>query len=201
VVAHKLTDCRVSIATIVQIASLAENLTRADQTRAMIRPVVLQQIVMNLSILTAVVLGLHSFISNLTAGGFGVEVRGSTNESSETHGRSRRPTNSSKATSTRQDATQPQYSRDHQSRIHELDSRLRADEATRNSVWAQHEESNEWEDSDGRSHSSQENIIMQTVTWQVSRHTAPSSQPIGKMGQTPPRGEPSEASARNFVTQ
>ena len=50
------------------------------------KPVIMQQIVMNLSILAAVVLSLHNFITNLTAGRFGVEVHESTDERSKTSG-------------------------------------------------------------------------------------------------------------------
>jgi hypothetical protein len=70
----------------IQIALLVEGLTATDQTRVMMKPVIMQQIVMNLSFLAAVVLGLHNFITNLTAGRFGVEVHESADERSKTSG-------------------------------------------------------------------------------------------------------------------
>jgi hypothetical protein len=186
------------VATLVQVASLAESLKAGDQTRNNIKFVILQQIVMNLSLLTAVVLGLHGFIANLTAGGgFGVEVRDSTNDhSNASNGRSRVATGVSKASSRPQNSRHAHSSRDRRPRVRKMTSGFRPDKAATSSAWVQHEEANDWEDSDGRSHSSQENIIMQTVTWQVSRDAASSSSPSGCQEQT---GESREASARNFV--
>jgi hypothetical protein len=167
----------------------------------MMKPVILQQIVMNLSILTAVVIGLHNFIGNLTAGGFGVEVRGSSNgRSNVTSRKTRQPTNISKASSRPHEGIHVRSSQSPQWRMYDDSSHARADEELRNSAWAKHEEGPEWEESDGRSHSSQENIILQTVTWQVSRHEAASHPPIGYEGKTPPhQAEPREANAREFV--
>jgi hypothetical protein len=192
---------RVCIATIVQVASLVHSLRETDQTRAMIKPVILQQIVMNLSILTAVVIGLHNFIGNLTAGGFGVEVRGSSNgRSNVTSAITRQPMNISKASSRPHEGIHARSSHSPRWRMHEDSPHAPADEALRNSAWAKHEEGPEWEESDQRSHSSQENIILQTVTWQVSRHEAASHPPLGYVGKTPPPdGEPREVSAKDFV--
>lgn len=198
---QELTPSRVCIATIVQVASLAQNLRKADQTRAMIKPIILQQIVMNLSMLTAVVIGLHHFIGNLTAGGFGVEVRGSSNGiSNVTSGITRQPMNISKASSRPHEGVHVRSSHSPDWRMYDDSSHTRADEALRNSAWAKHEEGPDWEDSDERSHSSQENIILQTVTWQVSRQDASSHPPIGFVGKPAlPEAEPREANARDFV--
>lgn len=191
----------VCIATIIQIASLSRGLTGVDQTRAMMRPVILQQIVMNLSILTAVILSLHGFISNLTAGGFGVEVRGSTNELSQgSYGRPKRPTNPSKPIS------RPHHGShvDHRSRVREDRSDLRPDKANKSQAWARHEHANGWDDSDRRSDGSQENIIKQTVTWQITRNAAGSGASRGhgydELQNLPPDGEQKEIWARNFLT-
>lgn len=167
----------------------------------MMKPIILQQIVMNLSMLTAVVIGLHHFIGNLTAGGFGVEVRGSSNGiSNVTSEITRQPMNISKASSRPHEGVHVRSSHSPDWRMYDDSSHTRADEALRNSAWAKHEEGPDWEDSDERSHSSQENIILQTVTWQVSRHDASSHPPIGGVGKTPqPQAEPREANAREFV--
>jgi hypothetical protein len=176
-------------------------LRKADQTRVMMKPVILQQIVMNLSILTAVVIGLHNFIGNLTAGSFGVEVRGSSNgRSNVTPAITRQPMNISKASPRPHEGIHARSSHSPRWRMYEDSPHTRADEALRNSAWAKHEEGHEWEESDQISHSSQENIILQTVTWQVSRHEAASHPPIGYVGKTPPPdGEPREINARDFV--
>ena len=170
IVLRRLTASRVCIATILQVASLAQSLTKADQTRAMLKPVILQQIVMNLSMLTAVVVGLHNLIRNLPAGGFGVEVRGSSNVLSNTTSvRTRQPVNISKASSRPHDGRPACSSPTPRRRTYDESSHARADEALRNNAWANRQEGPEWGDSDERIHSSQENIISQTVTWQVSR--------------------------------
>jgi hypothetical protein len=202
VVVRRLTASRVCIAIILQVASLAQSLTKADQTRAMMKPIMLQQIVMNLSMLTAVVIGLHNFIGNLTAGGFGVEVRGSSNGlSNVTSGRTRQRFDVSKASSRPHGGIRARSSHTPEGQMYDDSPHTRADEALRNSAWAKHEEGPEWEDSDERSHSSQENIILQTVTWQVSRQEASSHPPIGHaVGHSPPHGEAREANARSFVT-
>jgi len=198
---RRLTASRVCIGIIVQVASLAQSLRKEDQTRAMMKPVILQQVVMNLSILTAVIISLHNFIGNLTAGGFGVEVRGSSNgRSNVTSGITRQPMNISKGSSRPHEGIHARSSHSPQWRMYDDNCHTRADEALRNSAWAKHDEGHEWEDSDERSHSSQENIILQTVTWQVSRDEAPSLPPIGHVDKTPlPHGEPREANAREFV--
>lgn len=164
----------------------------------MMKPVILQQIVMNLSILTAVVLGLHSFIANLTAGGFGVEVRDSTNELSNTsYGRSRLAIGVSKSASRHQEGSNAHSSHRRLSRVRRDGEALRPQQVAESTAWAQHEE---WEDSSRRSHSSQENIIMQTVSWQVSRDATASRSSSGHAEQGLPSHErPQEASARNFV--
>jgi hypothetical protein len=193
---HELTSSRVCVAALVQVASLAGSLKAGDQTRTNMKFVILQQIVMNLSLLTAVVLGLHGFIANLTAGGgFGVEVRDSTNDhSNASHGRSRLATGFSKASSRPNNGRHEHSSHEHRPRVRKMGSGFRPDRTATSSAWVQHEEADDWEESDGRSHSSQENIIMQTVTWQVSRDVASASSP----SQTP-HEEPGEVSARNFV--
>lgn len=198
---RRLTASRVCIAVILQVASLAQSLTKADQTRAMMKPVMLQQIVMNLSMLTAVVIGLHNFIGNLTAGGFGVEVRGSSNGlSNVTSGRTKHRFDVSKASFRPHGGIRARSSHTPEGRMYDDSPHTRADEALRNSAWAKHEDGLEWEDSDGRSHSSQENIILQTLTWQVSRQEASARPPIGHVvEQSSPRGEAREANARSFV--
>jgi hypothetical protein len=151
--------------------------------------VILQQAV-NLSILTAVMLGLHGFVANLTAGGgFGVEVRDSTNElSNPTYGRSKLATGVSTGSSKPQDGSHVHSSIDGRSRVRRMGSSFK-----------QHEEADEWDESDGRSRSSQENIIRQTVTWQVSRDGIASNSLSGSVDTTLPHGEPREASAMTFV--
>lgn len=169
------------------------------------QPVILQQIVMNLSILTAVVLSLHSFFANLTAGRFGVEVRESTNElSNASYGKSKQATAAREAPSKPCPGSHIHSSHDLPLRAYKDDPGLRPGVANKSNAWAQHEEANDWEGSDRRSNGSQENIIKQTVTWQVSTHTAVSSASRGdheELLQTlPPNGELREARARNFVT-
>lgn len=195
---QKLIASRVCVATIVQISSLAGSLTATDQTWAMMRLVVIQQVVMNLSILTAVVLGLHSFIANLTAGGFSVEVRDSTNElSNASYGRSRLATGVSKTSSRVQRGNHPHSSHRRLSRVRRDGEAFRPHQVAESTAWAQHED---WEETGRRSHSSQENIILQTVSWQVSRDVTASTSPSGHQEQTlPSHEEPQEASARNFV--
>jgi hypothetical protein len=174
---------------VIQITFLSPGLTAADQTRAMMKPVIMQQIVMNLSILATVVLSLHNFITNLTAGRFGVEVHESTDERSKTSGaRSRRRTVVSKS----QD--------DSRLRAREPSANFRSGKSNRSKAWAQ---ANEWEDSDRVSHGSQENIIMQTMTWQVSRNDeAVGSSVPGREAEleTPPlEREVGKARARNLL--
>lgn len=148
------------------------------------KPVIMQQIVMNLSILLAVVLSLHNFITNLTAGRFGVEVHESTDERSKTSGGgSRRQT----AISALQADSRIHFSHDHLLRLREASSGLRPGRANKSKAWAGAEERDEWESYDQASHGSQENIIMQTMTWQVSRDEAASSAANGEAElQTPP---------------
>jgi outer membrane scaffolding protein for murein synthesis (MipA/OmpV family) len=144
---------------VIQITFLNPELTAADQTRGMMKPVIIQQIVMNLSILAVVMLSLHNFITNLTAGRFGVEVHESTDERSKTSGaKSRRRTVVSKA------------QHDSHLRPGESSASFRPGRSNKSKAWAQAGEASEWEDSDRVSHGSQENIIMQTMTWQVSRN-------------------------------
>ena len=154
----------------------------------MMKPVIMQQIVMNLSILAAVVLSLHNFIANLTAGRFGVEVHESTDERSKTSGgRSRRRTMVSK----------PQQ-QDSRLRARESSTGFRPGRSNKSKAWAQ---ASEWEDSDRVSHGSQENIIMQTMTWQVSRNEPGSSLPSREAElETPPlERESGKARARNLL--
>lgn len=171
---RKLTVSRVCIAIMVQIAFLAQGLKGTDQTRAMMKPVIMQQIVMNLSILTAVILSLHNFIASLTAGRFGVEVHESTNESSKTSGgrSGLRP-----VVSASQSDSGIRSSHSHRLRVRESNSGFRLGRANKSTAWAGAEETDEWEIYDRASHGSQENIIMQTVTWQVSRNEPGSNEP------------------------
>lgn len=173
----------------------------------MIKPVVLQQIVMNLSILTAVILSLHSFVANLTAGCFGVELRDTTIDlSNSSKGRSR-PSSNRNASANR---TLPRLCRDHRSHaIRDLLSRdnndgsgFGLDQASKSKAWAYHGEANEPEDSDRRSEGSQENIIKRTVTWQVSTDAGSADASRGEDdSQTMSvEGELREARARPFVT-
>jgi hypothetical protein len=174
---------------VIQITFLSPGLTAADQTRGMMKPVIMQQIVMNLSILAAVMLSLHNFITNLTAGRFGVEVHESTDERSKTSGaRSRRRTVVSK----------PQH--ENHLRPGEPSAGFRPGKSNKSKAWAQ---ANEWEGSDRASHGSQENIIMQTMTWQVSRNDeAVGSSVPGREAEleTPPlEREVGKARARNLL--
>jgi hypothetical protein len=190
-----LTVSSVCIATVIQIAFLAPGLTATDQTRAMMKPVIMQQIVMNVSILAAVVLSLHNFITNLTAGRFGVEVHESTDERGKTSGgRSRRRTVISKA----QHDSRTQHSQDHRLRARESSAGFRPAKSNKSKAWAQ---ASEWEDCDRVSHGSQENIIMQTMTWQVSRNEPGSSVPSREAGlETPPlEREAGKVRARNLL--
>lgn len=165
----RLTESRACIAAIVQIYFLSKGLAAADQTRAMMKPVMMQQIVLSLSILTAVVLGLHGFVGNLTAGRFGVEVRDSTAERSfASYGNSRKATRASKAISDRHRGTNTYKSHINHPPAPEASSSLKPDNGCESHAWARHEEASGWDESDRGSHGSQENIIKQTVTWQVS---------------------------------
>jgi len=195
---NQLTTSRASVATLIQIAFLAESLTATDQTRATIKPVIMQQIVMNLSILTAVVLSLHNFITNLTAGRFGVEVHESTDERSKISGaRSRRQN----VVWTPQHNSRNRYSQDHRLRAGESSAGSRPGRGNKTKAWAQAGEANEWDDADRVSHGSQENIIMQTMTWQVSRNEPGSDVPSREMElETPPlEREAGTARARNML--
>ncbi|KAK3686559.1 hypothetical protein LTR37_019698 [Vermiconidia calcicola] len=195
----ELTANSVCMVTIIQIVSLAQRLTGTDQTRAMITPVVLQQIVMNLSILTAVLLSLHGFIANLSAGGFGVEFRESSNGSGNgLYGKTKRYVDGSKGFSRR---GHNQSTRDRQSRDREDGADLRPDGVGKSHAWARHEEATDLEDSDRRSDGSQENIIKQTVTWHVSSNADVSSVSRGdeELQALPPSGELRAARTRNFL--
>jgi hypothetical protein len=189
---------RVCIATVIQITFLAKGLTATDQTRAMMKPVIMQQLVMNLSILAAVVLSLHNFITNLTAGRFGVEVHESTDEHSKTSGaRTRRQT---VASAPRQN-TRVHSPHEHRLRARGSSAGFRPGRSNKSKAWAEAGEPNEWDDSDRVSHGSQENIIMQTITWQVSRNEAGSSVPSGEAEfETPPlEREGGTARARHML--
>lgn len=199
----------VCIATVVEIASLARGLTATDQTRAMMEPVILQRIVMNLSILTAVILSLHNFIANLTADGFGVEVRESTNELSNPsyYGKSRQHSGASKVFKRSDPDSHTHFSShlscDYQGRVHANRSSLRPDQMKKSTAWAQRNELSELEESDRRSEGSQENMIKRTVTWKVSRNASSSSVARGQ-GDEPPgvshSGVAREARVREFLT-
>ena len=195
---RKLIVSSVCIATVFQIAFLAPGLTATDQTRGMMKPVIMQQIVMNLSILAAAVPSLHNFITNLTAGRFGVEVHESTDERSKTSGgRTRRHT---VASAPRQE-TGVHSSHHHRVRARGSSAAFRPGKLNKSTAWAEPREPNEWDDSDRVSHGSQENIIVQTVTWQVSRNEAGSSLPSREAElETPPlEREVGKARARNML--
>jgi hypothetical protein len=184
---RKLIVGRVCIATVIQIAFLAEGLTATDQTRGMIKPVITQQIVMNLSILAAVVLGLHNSIANLTASRFGVEVHESTDENrSKTSGGGTRRRQT--VTSNPGHNSRIHHSQDHRLRVRKSSTGFRPGTSTNNSkAWALAREPSEWDDCDRASHGSQENIIMQTMTWQVPSDEAGSREPNREAElQTPP---------------
>jgi hypothetical protein len=186
------------VATVVQIAFLAPGLTAADQTRAMMKPVIMQQIVMNLSILAAVMLSLHNFITNLTAGRFGVEVHESTDEHSKTSGG--RTIRQTVASAPRQDA-RVHSAHDHRLRVRGSSAGFRPGRSNKSKAWAEAGEPNDWDDSDRASHGSQEKIIMQTITWQVSRNEAGSSVPSREAElETPPlEREGGTAMARHML--
>lgn len=173
----------------------------------MIRPVVAQQIVMNLSFLTAVILSLHGFFANMTAGRFGVEVRESGYELSQaSNGKLKASSGSNKAISKAKSGLQHNsgHSR-HEGAGERLRVRedglktpgLRPDLVDRTKAWVRHEEEGDWEDR--RSDGSQENIIRQTVTWQVSRNAPVGSQAEDEGQPMPLSGELHETRARNFL--
>ena len=176
---------------VVQIVSLADALTAVDQTRAMIQPVVLQQIVMNLSVLTAVVLSLHGFFTNLTTGRLGGEVRDTSHQISEVSSEKGRRTNVSRKVLSSVKA-------DRATTLQEIDSTvasLRPDLVHKGNAWATRKEESDWED--GRSEGSQENIIQQTVIWQVSRNERGGLRDEDELQMLPVSGE---TRARNFLT-
>lgn len=159
---------------------------------------------MCLSIITAVVLSLHGFFTNLTSGRFGVEVRETSHEmSGGSYG------NKNKGTGTGTGSKKP-FSRPHHSSGHSAHERgdnrlssrengsktpgLRPDLLSKNKAWARHEEENDW--SDRRSDGSQENIIRQTVTWQISRNSP--NPRVEDEVQTLPGAQ--ETRERNFLT-
>lgn len=200
----RLTESRVCIAAIVQTIFLSEGLAAVDQTRAMMKPVIMQQIVLGLSILTAIVPSLHGFVGNLTAGRFGVEVRDSAAERSiASYGLSRKALRASKAISDRHHGTNTHKSHINSPQTPEASSSLKPDNGCESHAWAQGEGPSGWDESDRRSHGSQENIITQTVTWQVSTNTPPPGRT--RADQRAQRlaldGELfDKASARNFVS-
>ena len=138
------------------------------------------------------------FITNLTAGRFGVEVHESTDERSKTSGgRTRRHT---VASAPRQE-TGVHSSHHHRVRARGSSAAFRPGKLNKSTAWAEPREPNEWDDSDRVSHGSQENIIVQTVTWQVSRNEAGSSLPSREAElETPPlEREVGKARARNML--
>lgn len=162
---------------------------------------------MNLSILTAVILSLHGFFANMTAGRFGVEVREtgyelsqasngkakSSGGSNKVFPRARSGLQHSSGHSAHEGASEGLRVREDGPKI----TKLRPDLVDRSKAWVRHEEENEWEDH--RSDGSQENIIRQTTTWQVSRN-APEGCRAEDEGQTIPlSGELRETRARNFL--
>lgn len=173
------------------------------------KPVILQQIVMNLLILTAVILSLHNFIANLTASGFGVEVRESTNERSNPfyYGESRQHSGASRAFK-RSDPDSHTHLSSHLSRNDEVRvdanrSSSRPDQMNKGNVWVHRDELSELEESDRRSKGSQENIIKRTVTWKVSRNASSSSVARGQSEEPlglPYSGVAREARVREFLT-
>ena len=173
----------------------------------MVYPVILQQIVMNLSIFTAVVLVLRSFFSNLTAGRFGTEIHGNDYElSSATANQynsssgSKKPRSSiagiSKSTksgyaSHKRNAPLPTY--DQSGRP--VDN-FRPDWIEKHTS-VRHDPRVYWQDrqSDG----SQDNIIRQTMTWEVS-HDSPIAGDEEEAQSMPTVGNGlNETRARNFL--
>ena len=162
------------VATAVQIYYLTGSLTNPDQTWAMLAPAVAQQVALNLSVLTAVILSLRGFVVSLSTGGFGAEIRDSSHELS---GGSYNNAKSSSRTNRASQQTKGTLRFGSGHSAHDAADDLRVRDSTskglglrpdlsRSRAWARHEAWSEWEDR--RSEGSQERIIRQTVTFHVS---------------------------------
>ena len=168
---------RVPLATIVQIAVLARSLRDTDQTRAMVAPVILQQIVLNLSLLTAVMLGLHGFFTGLTTQKFGITIRTTDYELSNASGNgskgaSRGPLSKGLGSKSDNNGSRSEQERDDKLKLYEGKGRVpgfRPDLVDKHKASVKHEPRDQW--GDRNSDGSQENIIRQTVTWEVSHDT------------------------------
>lgn len=197
----RLTNDRVCIAAIVQTAVLPQALTAVDQTRRMLGPVTMQQIVMNLSTLAAIVMSLHGFLSNMAAGRFGVEIRESEYELSEvSNSKSRGIAGSKRARSSAH--RRPARKIDSQlSAVGEMKNlpgfRKNGDLMGKNLAWVA-EPARDWEDGE-RSDGSQENIIRQTTTWQISRSDPGVSREEDELHMLSKSGESSKTGTRDFL--
>lgn len=170
----------------------------------MIAPVITQQVVMNLSIITAVILSLQGFFANMTAGRFGFTVHETTDQSSyEASNKASRGTK--RAIPKAHSALHFSSNWMHESADSQLRSRegvprshvLRPDVMSKSKAWARYEQDNEWEDR--RSDGSQENIIRQKMTWQVSRNSPKLSRGDDELSTLPANDELRETRERNFL--
>ncbi|KAK5166549.1 uncharacterized protein LTR77_008092 [Saxophila tyrrhenica] len=194
----------VCVATVAQLVSLAGELGSTDQTRAMLIPVVLQQLVLNLSVLTAIILGLSAFFANLSAGRFGTEINGGDYVLSNASGGmkkssagSRKMRGSSKGRS-RQSISNAGSERDEPLKIY---GSRRGGVLSKPSHYGNGEtvirHNPRTVSEDAGSDRSQENIIRQTVTWEVS-YNAPGTREDDTQ---PPQlnDEPNATRTRNFI--
>ena len=146
----------------------------------MVYPVILQQIVMNLSIFTAVILVLRSFFSNLTAGRFGTEIHGNNYELSSATGTQskslfglKKPLSSVAGISK---STKSGYvSHKRKVPLSTYDQSGRPVDNFRPDLIEKHtsvRHDPRVDSQDRRSDGSQDNSILQTMTWEVS-HDSP----------------------------
>ena len=140
----------------------------------MLIPVILQQAVLNLSITTAVSLGLHGFFVNLSTK-YVLEIRNTDYELSNTSGQGSRGSKNA-LSNVRGDpihaGSHSGLEKDDKLKMYDSKSKIngfRPDLVDRYKAYVSHGREGDWEDrtSDG----SQENIIRQTLTWEVSRDT------------------------------
>ena len=200
-----LTARRVSVAIIAQIATLAHSLHAVDQSRATILPTVLQQVVLNLSLTTAVTLGLYGFFGDLATAQYVFEVRDGDYELSQTSGRgskgSKQALSKIKGNSNKSNSRSEQEKHD-KLKMYKGKSRvdgLRPDLIEKHKASVVHGQGGgEWEDRG--SQGSQDNIIRQTTTWEISYDTPMSIDDEDEVPSLPKRvsHEQVERRARHF---
>jgi hypothetical protein len=157
------------VAIIAQTVELALHLQAVDQTRAMVVPVILQQLVMNLSNFTAVALGLHSFFADLTTTGFAMSIPETQYELSQTFNKGSKGSwrvlsEENKSANSEQDRNKdtPLWRYEGKRRVVDF----RPDPIDSNRASVKHER--EVNLGDRSSNGSQEMIIKQTVSWNVT---------------------------------